>query len=255
MNMDGTSLVIIIGILVLVYMIYMNVTKQLTLKSYVTTNYMYIFGALLIMVFANYLMDKNGYDIMNLYNRILPLVILIFVCLFGILLTPTDSQLVKHLFWLGFIILNSILIYPVYQVAKEDNIIWKIMITMGLMFVGMSYIAYSQPLGEFDKWSPYLFLGLCGLLIFRSLDLLFADYSSKGFENRIWWYSIISIILFSGYLIYDTQKIMKDGVVLSKECIGKDHLECADYPSKSLGIILDLINLFTNFTNAFRKRN
>lgn len=254
MEIDKTLLILLISILAIFYMIYKNVTKDLTVQSYVTTNYMYVFTALLIIIFTNYTMESIGVDIMDLYNRTIPLMLLLFGTLFGILLYPKENQTTKHMFWLGFIILNSILLYPAYKIGKNDNIIWKTLSAIGVMFLSMSYIAHIQPSYTFDKWTPYLFIALFGLLVFRILDLLFGDIGSNSFNKRSWWFSIVSLIVFNLYLIYDTQKIIADGDLLSKSCKGKDHMSCADYPSKSVGLLLDIMNIFTNLTNVLRKK-
>jgi FtsH-binding integral membrane protein len=241
-------LLIIICILVLIYGIYENVNKQLTVNRYIITNYMYIFVGLLLYLLTNTTLELNSFNFLIIGNKLLPLFILTTVLLFGLMLTPSDNQSIKHLLWVGFIILMSIVGHPIYMLAKEEKIFYKVLITLAILFIGMSYIAYSNKLTIFDGIAPYLLFGLIGLIIFQSLDLLFSDSSSKGLETRFWYYSIFGIILFSGFLIYDTQKIIKVGGLLEKYCKNKNHLSCADYPEKSLSIFLDLLNLFNNLT-------
>lgn len=251
--MFNIKLILVIGILTIVYLIHNNVTKQLTVQSYVTTNYMYIFGALLLMILTNNVMEEKNIDIDDFYGKGLLLLILGLFSLFGVILTSNDHQLIKHLFWLVFILTNSVVIYPMYKIAKDDGVIWKVLITLGVMFIALSYIAYTKPVGYFEEWSPYLFIGLCSVLVFRLLDLVFASPYSRETDNRNWWYSILAIIIFTGYMLYDTQRVVKDGKILNNECVGKDHLVCADYPSRSLALFLDMINLFANVTNVYRK--
>ena len=95
--------------------------------------------------------------------------------------------------------------------------------------------------------------GLLGLIIFETLDLIFADYSSKNIQKRFWYYSLVGIVLFSGFLVYDTQKKIKEGLLLEKICT--HHLRCADYPTKSLDLFMDILNMFNQLTMAFGSNN
>jgi FtsH-binding integral membrane protein len=250
MNIDKTCFILVICILTIIYMIYLNVSKELTVKSYVVTNYMYIFTALLLYVLTQHILDKNNFEI----RSHIFIAILTFLVLFGIVLTQQNEQLMIHSLWVIFIVLISILTYSIYKLAKHNNIIWKVLITIGVMFFVMSYIAYTQQPGTFKPWGSYLMMGLLTLIIFELVDLIFANTASQEFSNRIWWYSVITIILFNGFLLYDTQNLVIDGNILEKECRGKNHLNCANYPVKSLDIFLDLLNLFSSTTNIYSNK-
>ncbi len=246
-------LVYIILILALVFGIYKNVEKPLTLNTYIMNNYMYIMTALLLFVITNNVLEKNQGNVFKIGERLLPLFILIILILFGLFSVPQNNQGLRHLLWLGLVILMSVGGHPIYALAKENNILNKVLITLGILFVSMSYLAYSNRLGFFDGVSSYLFMGLVGLVIFEALDLLFADYNSPGIYTRFWYYSIIGIVLFSGFLIYDTQKMIMEGKVLDVICKNENHLVCADYPVKSLSIFLDILNLFNKLTYVYSK--
>lgn len=244
-------LLLIILILVLIYGIYNNVKSQLTINNYIITNYMYIFTALLLFLLSNFMLEKNNVDVMRIGNRLLPLFILTLLLLFGILLTPSSQQISLHLMWLGFIVLISVTGYPVYLLAKEEKILNKVLITLGIIFLSMSYLAYSNRLNWLQGYTSYFTIGLLGLIVFQSLDLILSDYN-KGQSTRFWYYSIFAILLFSGLLIYDTQKIIQEAHILENICKNRSHLECANYPEKSISIFLDLLNLFNNLTNVYR---
>ena len=93
----------------------------------------------------------------------------------------------------------------------------------------------NKPLTYFDSWEPYLISGLIGIIVSRLFNFIFIfifidlNYS-KGFNGRDWIISIFTVVLFNGFLLYDTQKIIKEGIILDKNCVGKDNLSCADYP-------------------------
>ena len=244
-------LLLLILILVLIYGIYSNVQSPLTVKSYIITNYMYIFTALLLYLLTNTVLEQKNIDVMYLSNKTLPIFILTILLLFGILYTPSNNQIPLHLMWVGFIILLSVSGYPIYLLAKKEQIINKVLITLGIIFLSMSYLAYSNRLDWLQNYSSYFTFGLLGLIIFQSLDLIFSD-NNKEQNSRFWFYSIFAIVLFSGILIYDTQKIIKEANILKTICKTRSHLECANYPEKSISIFLDLLNLFNNLTNVYR---
>jgi FtsH-binding integral membrane protein len=209
--------------------------------------------ALLLFVITNGILEKDQSNVFKIGERLLPLFILVILILFGLFAVPQKNQGLRHLLWLGLIILMSVSGHPIYTLAKENNILNKVLITLGILFISMSYLAYSNRLGFFDGVSPYLFTGLIGLVIFEALDLLFADYNSPGIYNRFWYYSIFGIVLFSGFLIYDTQQIISDGHILEAICKNQNHLVCADYPIKSLSIFLDILNLFNKLTYVYSR--
>jgi FtsH-binding integral membrane protein len=244
-------IILFILILVIIFCIINYTSNPLTNNIFLLVNYMYILLALLIFILINNIIT-NPETIVKLNSRILPLFILTIMSIFGLLLCPSEYQTIKHIVWTGLIILLSIMLQPIYTIAKQQNILSKVIISEGAIIATMSYIAYSNQLDYFNGLFPYLFIGLFGLIIFESFDLLFADYTSPNINTRFWYYSIFGILLFSGFLVYDTQKLIKTGQSLEIECYDKNHLVCADYPSKTLDIILDMINLFSNITSVYR---
>ncbi len=246
-------LLIIICILTLIYGIYNNTKNQLTVSRYLITNYMYVFTAFLIYVVTNLFLEQDSNNIIRIGSKIMPLFILTILILMGLVFTPQPNQGLKHLLWLGFVIILSISGHPIYMKAKEDKILTKVLLSLGIIFISLSYIAYSNNLGFLDGYAPYLMFGLLGLIIFEVLDLIFADYSSKHIHTRFWYYSLVGLILFSGFLVYDTQKKIKEGLVLEKICT--HHLRCADYPTKSLDLFMNVLNMFNQLTMLFGNNN
>lgn len=240
-----TLLLLLLCIIVLVIGIINNTMKLLTTRRFIITNYMYIFvGFLLFLITGEYL-DNNNFDIIKIGERLLPLFILTIILLFGILMTPPQYQSIKHLYWLGFIILLSVSGYPMYKIAKQEKIIYRVLISLAVIFIVMSQIKTDS-----DNYMPYMMACLLSLIVFQSLDLIFG--SREGITKRFWYYSIFGIVLFSGFLIYDTNRMVRISKYLEKTC-NKTHLVCADYPEKSLGILMDLLNLFNQLTYVYRK--
>ena len=247
MELSSLSIIIIITLFALSYMIYRNVSEPLTAPSYIRTTYMYIFFALLLIVLIN---EETLFPIKN-NIKLLALYFLPIVLIFVLQFIPQENQFLKHLAWIAFISSLAILLQPAYNIAKAQNILNNVLITVSAMFIVMTYFAYSKPLEYFYTWFPYLYSGLLGIIVAQLVNFIFSDIGSSGFGIRHLLISIISIFIFNGLLLYDTQKILKDGSVLETLCSGRDHLTCANYPDKSLSIELDLINLFVGTTNIY----
>jgi FtsH-binding integral membrane protein len=251
-EISNISLIIGVSLFALVYMIYNNISEQLSVGSYISTTYMYIFFAFLFIILVNEqkLVPDLRYNI-----KFFALCILMIILTITLSVVSTEKQIIKHLVWLALIYVMAVVLNPVYELAKNENILNKVIITISAMFIVMSYFAYTKPVSYFDSWYPYLYSGLIAIIVSRLLNIIFSDLDKpSGFFSRDFGISIITILLFNGFLLYDTQKIIKEGLVLDYVCRARDNLSCADYTSKSMAIILDMLNLFVNVTNIYKKK-
>lgn len=242
-------LLLSILILVLVQSIYSNINKKLTKNNYIITNYMYIFTGIVLYALTNTILEQNNTKLDYVGNRILPLFILTLLALFGILFTPSNQQLQLHLLWIGFVILLSVTGYPIYLLTKQEKMLGKVLLTLAVIFMSMSYLAYSNKIEWLKNYYSYFVFGLLGLIVFMASDMVFSDINKEQ-ETRFWYYSLFAIFIFSGLLIFDTQRTIKEGTILEETCKNISHLKCANYPKKSISIFLDLLNLFNNVSNV-----
>lgn len=245
MQIDKLNLIIFLSLFVLLFLTYKNVSHQLTTKSYILTTYMYIMFALLIITLI------NNSDVFKLSSnmKMVALCFLSLILLIILRIIPKKHQVLKHLVWLGLICSFGIMINPIYEIAKMQNVLYNVLFSVFVMFITTTFIAYKSPENYFNLLEPYLISGLIGLIIFRLTNIIFSDLSGKSFTNREWYISFATIIIFNLFIMYDTRKILNDGIKFEKICVNKDNLECADYPEKSLSVILDLLNLFANTTS------
>ena len=121
-------LLIIICILSLIFGIYNNTSSKLTVNKYLITNYMYIFTAFLIYTITNLFLEQDLNNVLRIGSKLMPLFILTILLLFGLVFTPQPNQGLKHLLWLGFIILLSVSGHPIYMKAKEEQILSKVLL-------------------------------------------------------------------------------------------------------------------------------
>src|SRR5207237_340379 len=82
--------------------------------------------------------------------------------------------------------------------------------TCAVIIIVLSIIAYMYPPNIFDSWSPYLFVTLIGLVVVELLDIIFSNGNSM--RNKI--YGWITVILFSGYMLYDTNILRQNAKII-----------------------------------------
>jgi len=237
----------IISIVTVIFLLIRNTQKELTTNDYVVNTYLYILLAVLLCSFMIIIIDK--YNLLNNINSMMLLSIFIITIIILSAMAMIDKRqiVLRHILWLIFIAAIAVILFPIYDFAKHTNILWKSIITVILLVLGLTYIASRFPRSFFESWGTYLLVGLSGLIIFEILDLIFTG-SGTG-RQKI--YGIIGIILFSGFLLYDTNQVYQhaDSVVL--DCQGiTNQLKCTDYPIESLNLFLDIINLFSNTVMA-----
>jgi FtsH-binding integral membrane protein len=262
-NMDDIYIYCVAFIMSIVIIILINtISVPLTTKGYITNSYLYILLALIISSLVTLIMDK--YKLMKLKNfpiyKYLFIYLLVFaisiIMIFAILYTKKENIGLRHFYWLLFVISMAIIIYPSYELTKDTGVLWKSSATVIIILIGLTIISSKYPDNAFDSWGSYLMIGLSGLIIFQLLDIAFTVSNNKIKKNeyiniqKI--YAVIGIIIFCGFILYDTKKIRQNAHTTVSTC--KDltkHLLYADYPSESLGLFLDLINLFSNFNRIY----
>ena len=219
--------------------------KKLTPNIYVGQTYLYVLLALLIMSFFTSTFSQNNMQfgtVQFFLSFILSLVALF--CLFFI---STGNPIIQHSVWLLFILCMSVIIYPLYQSLSSVDLFRNIM-TIVVMMIILTFIAFSDKQKMFLSWGGYLFVGLSTLIVFEILDMIFFHQTTN---TRSKLYSIVGLAVFMGFVLYDTQRIQVNAVDVIKNCTS--NVSCANYPVESLGLFLDVINLFENISQLNRK--
>lgn len=247
MNQKLVLFLTLFGIIV-IYFIVTGISQELNEKQYILNTYLYILLGLILVVLTWAFIDETNIEtFMNTSCKFFGLIILTFVSLFATISISQDHKILKNLAWTTFVLCMGLMSYVFYKKGIEDNTIHTTLLEILLVMAVLSYIAYSQPLDTFTSWSKPLSSVLCILIIVESLDLLFTTNPIYNVRNKI--YSWIAVILFSGFVLYDSQKIILNGKIITELCPTKSQSDCADYPSSSLGLFLDILNLFTNISN------
>lgn len=128
------------------------------------------------------------------------------------------------LFLSGFTLLEA---YSVSVVVSfyESSIVLKALVLTAGIFIGLTLIA-CQSKYDFTAWQPYLFIGLWGLILVGFVAMFLPGGGT--FELV---YSVAGALIFSAYILVDTQLIMRT-------CHVEEEIQAA------ISLYLDIINLF-----------
>ena len=159
------------------------------------------------------------------------------------LISPNNIVL-KHCVWLMFVILISITFYPMFHSFKNKEIMVTTMLTTILLTVTLSMIAYWKPKMISFSLGPILFMLLLAGIIFEiSFLLMFGSQYGRGNKRNLFRImSYLFIIIFMGYILYDTKMLQ----IRAKECV------TADYIKESLHLFLDIFNIFVRLLGLSR---
>lgn len=239
------SLFIAILILtVVMFSIVINSFKngQFTCNKYILNTYLYIiltFNILAILCLS--LEHKNiSYDL-SLFQ-----ILGIFLITIGLLISLhyIDPKYIffKHFVWLLFVLGLGFIFYPMYNSFSDKSVVISAAFTTIMLTLILSAIAYIKPEWISLSLGPILFLLLLGGIIMEiSLLIIYRnDYSKISSIFRA--ISYFFIIVFMGYILYDTKLLQ----IRAKECVK------ADYIQESLHLFLDIFNIFVRILGLSR---
>ena len=212
---------------------------KLTCNNYILNTYLYIILSIIIVSMVVLLIEKqtlhNGGNTQYVSKYFLMIFILTILFLFLTMTIDPTKTIMKHLSWLVFICLIGITMFPIYIFTKMNNVFLKTLITTLIIVIGLTSVAFYKPELISLSWGPILIT----LLLIGIIMSLLNIFMNKDNVSQNKWSYILSygfVILFSFLLLYDTKKLQ----VQAKKCV------IPDYINESIGIFLDIINLFAN---------
>jgi len=155
---------------------------------------------------------------------------MMWVSLFGaigfMLLTfwKRKSYPMNLLFLAGFTGLEAYSISVITSFYDSRIVLQAVVITAGI-FIALTLFA-CQTKYDFTSWMPYLFGGLWALILVGFMAAFFPANSTVELA-----YSGIAALIFSGYILVDTQLIMR-------------HYHVEEEIAAAISLYLDIINLF-----------
>jgi len=130
-----------------------------------------------------------------------------------------------NLFFLaGFTGLEAYSVSVIVSFYQSRIVLQAVLLTAGL-FIGLTLFA-CQTKYDFTSWMPYLFGSLWALILFGFMAAFFPHNSTVELA-----YSGIAALIFSGYILVDTQLIMR-------------HYHVEEEIAASISLYLDILNLF-----------
>lgn len=128
------------------------------------------------------------------------------------------------LFLSGFTALEAYSISVIVSFYETKIVLEALILTAGI-FVALTLFA-CQTKYDFTSWMPYLFGGLWALILFGFMAAFFPYNSTAELV-----YGAIAALIFSGYILVDTQLVMR-------------HYHVEEEIAAAISLYLDIINLF-----------
>jgi len=136
----------------------------------------------------------------------------------------------RHSYPTNLIFLSGFTLVEAYTIAVvtsfyDAKIVLEAVVITGLLFAGLTLFAM-QTKYDFMSWASYLYGALCFLVMFGFVSLFFPH---SGWVELA--YSGVAALLFSAYILFDTQMIMR-------------RLHADEEIAAAVSLYLDIINLF-----------
>lgn len=188
-----------------------------------------------LTAFIVFYLQENSTILNTIKSNYLYSIALFLIGLFIIFILSSDklSFNTKFMFFMFFGIIQGILLGSFKQYFPEDAVKSALIstITIFIMFlcIGFTIVYFNY---DITWMGIYLLLALLALLVYRiSLIFIPVEYNLKKIMF------VISILLFSIFIIYDTNVLLLKGK--NKDCI-----------SFAMDYYLDILNIFSSFLNS-----
>jgi len=150
----------------------------------------------------------------------------------------------NYLLLLTFTIFEGILVGCIASMYTPRSVLMVMAMTAAIV-AGMTLFACTTK-SDFTGYGPYLFGFLNCLFAVGMVTMLLGSMGVHVSAMQTC-YSFLSVLLFTMYLVYDTQMIMGG----NHEC----KFDVDDYVIAALSIYMDIINIFINLLQLFGDRD
>lgn len=141
-----------------------------------------------------------------------------------------------NLFFLsGFTALEAYSVSVIVSYYETRIVLHALILTAGI-FVALTLFA-CQTKYDFTSWMPYLFGGLWFLILFGFVSIFFKKSSTVELI-----YGGLGALIFSGYILVDTQLVMR-------------HYHVEEEIAAAISLYLDIINLFLSILRILNSSN
>lgn len=206
-----------------------------TCDNYVTNVYLYVLLGLLITAFTLLFITKRNYPI-TLTKSLIAFAVC-FIALFSLFMIKPEQIYLNHFIWLIFIISIGVSLYSIWRYSIYSGTITNTLIILFIMLSSLTAIAHFKPEWIKLSWGTGLTVSLLAGILAWLIPMFFID-KFNSYENYYKFLSFIFVIIFMFLVLYDT-KVLK---LKASTCT------YPNYPLDSLGLFLDVINLFNSIT-------
>lgn len=233
---NPTTSFLFVALLISFLSIYRMYKTNVTPKSFIICNYLYIMATLIAIALLGKIFEC--FKVTDI-NNTLPLVITYFIlAMSGIFLMISKDIVKNHIGLVMLIIALGLVIGTLFK--NTTNIGNAIMLTVGITLIITLFVFTSskQNISKMANWTNVLGYMLLAMII---IELIIIIWNKDNNEiHTIIKYSIICLFIF--FTMADTSKILED----SKNITCKTHA-CINYPLSSSGLMLDYVNMFVRF--------
>jgi len=199
-----------------------------------------IFITLLFQLFITYstITINDKINIIDNNNTILFILLIVGLIIITIIIQYTESFILKQILFGIFSIIVGLLLSYTFDSIENKDIIKKSIISTLINFIIIFIFGLIIGLYGIDiSWMGIILLILLLIIITVSIFNIFDNSEDKDKWNK--YISIFIIILFSVYIIYDTNNIL----------LKYNDNKCVD---AALDYYLDIWNIFTSYLNLNR---
>jgi len=214
-----------------------------TCRHYMMNIYLYLGLALTIIGMLCYLMEYHNININMMTSFLSFLLTLIFIFIIHYV-SPMKNSFINHICWFILLIGFSIMIYPVVSLPSIQPYINQTILIVIVIFLFMTWITYLKPAffeTTYSSMMTGLMIALVSIIIIEIVNLIYksitGNFEYTMFNKGI---SYIVVIIFSLLVSYDTTRLK----MKSRSCKETNIMNYPNYPKESLGLILDILNLF-----------
>ncbi|CAG5186663.1 uncharacterized protein ALTATR162_LOCUS11662 [Alternaria atra] len=153
----------------------------------------------------------------------------------GLTFWKRKSYPTNLLFLAGFTAMEAYSISVIVSFTDSKIVLQALFFTLGI-FIALSLFA-CQSKYDFTSWIPYLFGALWVVVLFGFMSMFFPKSSTVELG-----YGVVCALIFSGYILVDTQMIMR-------------HYHVEEEIAASISLYLDIINLFLAILRILNSQN
>lgn len=205
---------------------------MVTTNGYIASTYAHLFVATLVTLASA--------EVTFTDNKFAALIFGIIAVVLIFIIMPLPPGMLKYALFFGLLVCLGQVSKTLIANLNDQGLLLKTYAMVAGLFLAISVVAFFDK-QNFLGWGGYLFVGLVGLLLGRIAVWIAGLAGAPGDDLKTWdqILSYVGVVLFSAYTAYDTQ-------VLKRDAQRKNMLRNPDYINSSVGLYLDILNLFSN---------